>query len=141
MPILHTINRDLKLVMSSWVGDISDSDLLPSYRKLYDDASWQPGFSEIVDLRDAELSSVTSEALRRLASMVDGYTRGKCEQFKTAVIAPSNLPFGIARMYEVYADTSPEDVKVFRDLKPAFEWIGISEYLTGSSINPNTTES
>ncbi len=129
MPILHTINEQLGIVLSSWVGQISDSELLPSYQQLYENELWKPGFHEIVDLRDADMSSVSSEGLDRLASMVKRYTIGKCDEFKTAVVAPDDLHFGIARIYEVHSSESPEIVMVFRDLNRAFEWLGIENTL------------
>ena len=132
MPILHTINEELGVVLSSWVGDISDSDLLPSYNQLYQNENWKPGFDEIVDLRNADLSDVTSEGLERLSSTVKHITAGKCEVFKTAVIAPDDLPFGLARVYEAVSVDTPERVRVFRDLKRAFEWLEIEDpLLTG----------
>lgn len=129
MPILHTINEQLGIVLSSWVGQISDSELLPSYQQLYENELWKPGFHEIVDLRDADMSSVSSEGLDRLASMVKRYTIGKCDEFKTAVVSPDDLHFGIARIYEVHSSESPEIVMVFRDLNRAFEWLGIENTL------------
>lgn len=132
MPILHTINEELGVVLSSWVGDISDSDLLPSYKQLYQNENWKPGFNEIVDLRNAELSDVTNKGLERLAIFVKQVTVGKCEVFKTAVIAPDDLPFGLARVYEAVSVDTLESVRVFRDLKLAFEWLEIEDpLLTG----------
>ena len=125
MPILHTINEELGVVLSSWVGDISDSDLLLSYEQLYQNENWKPGFNEIVDLRNAELSDVTSEGLEQLSITVKQITAGKCEVFKTAVIAPDDLPFGLARVYEAVSADTPERVMVFRDLKHAFVWLDI----------------
>jgi len=75
------------------------------------------------------MSSVSSESLTDLASMVEGYTKGKCQEFKTAVIAPEDLPFGISRIYEAHSYDSPETVKVLRDLNKAFEWLGIDDQL------------
>ena len=129
MPILHTINEKIGVVVSSWVGKISGSEILPSYKQLYESDLWKPGLNEIVDLRDADMSSVSSEILSDLAAMVEGYTKGKCQGFKTAVIAPEDLPFGISRIYEAHSYDSPENAKVFRDLNKAFEWLGVDDQL------------
>ena len=129
MPILHTINKELGVVLSSLAGDISDADLLSSYKELYESECWQPGFHEIVDLRNAQMGGVTSDGLRRVSSMVESFTKGKCEEFKTAFIAPDDLPFGIARMYEVLSSETPENVMVFRDLNKAFKWLEIEDPL------------
>ena len=127
MTILHTINEEHGIVLSSLVGAIADADLLPSYKQLYENKRWKPGFHEIVDLRDAQMDGVTGEGLRRLSSLVEGYIAGKCDGFKTAVIAPEDLPYGLARLYEAVSEESPENVMVFRDLNQALEWIGVDD--------------
>lgn len=129
MPILHTINQELGIVLSSIVGAISDSDLLSSYEELYENERWQPGFHEVVDLRDAQMERVTSEGLQQLSSLVSRYTNVKTEGFKTAIIAPEDLPFGLARVYEAVSKETPESVMVFRDLNNAFEWLGLENTL------------
>ena len=56
--------------------------------------------------------------------MVEAYLAGKCEYFKTAVIAPKTLPFGLSRQYEVFSHESPEHVMVFKEPQKALKWIG-----------------
>lgn len=130
MPILHTINEEYELVVSLWVGEISDSDLLPSYKKLYENGKWRPGFAEIVDLRNAQMIGITGEGVRQLASLIQHHTTGKCEDFKTAVIAPKEIPLGMARIYKVHSDESLESVQVFRDLNRAFKWLGVADSMS-----------
>ena len=125
MAILHTINQEHGVVLSTWVGVISDSDLLQSYKQLYEDERWKPGFHEIVDAREAQVSDVTSTGLRRLSSMVEGYVAGV--GFRTAIVASKDLHFGLARLYEAVSDASPETVMVFREMDEAIEWIGVDD--------------
>jgi hypothetical protein len=125
LAIRHTIHEDLGIVVSTWTGPASDSELVSRCRELYEDERWRPGFHEVVDLREAGMAEVSGSALQALAEMVDSYAEGHA--FKTAIVAPENLPFGLARMYEAYALESPESVKVFRELEDALEWIGIRQ--------------
>ena len=125
MPILHSINEELGLVISSWVGEISDADLLPSYKKLYENKIWKPGFNEIVDVRNAQVKSVTSKGLLQLSDLVKSYVKEKGIEFKTAIIAPEDLQFGLSRVYEAISHESPEKIMVFRDLNDAFDWLDI----------------
>jgi hypothetical protein len=127
MPILHKIDEKLGIVLSTWIGIVSDADAVPAYRQLYEDKRWKPGFHEIVDLREADVSGVTSRGLRAVSGMVDDYTGEECEEFRTAVIAPKDLPFGVARIYQAISDETPERVRVFRDVKTALEWMNVDE--------------
>jgi hypothetical protein len=129
MPILHTINEELGVVLSTWVGSVSDENVVGEYRQLYDNKRWKPGFHEIADMRDVDVSGLTGKGVREVSMMVEGYTAGKCEGFKTAVIASEDLPFGLARMYEAVSNESPESVMVFRTVEAALEWMGVGESL------------
>lgn len=127
MPISFAIHEEQGLFVSRWVGAISDSDLIPSYDRLFANEKYQPGFHELVDLRNANMAGVTVDGSRGLARMVESYLAGKCGSFRTAVIAPEDLSFGIARIYGAVAEESPEDVMVFRELTDALEWIGVDD--------------
>ena len=98
MPIFHEINKKSGVVVSSWVGEIHDLEVLPSYKQLYENSLWRPGFHELVDLRNVDINAVSSETIRKLSSVVEKYTKGKCHGFKTAVVANNDIPFGLARM-------------------------------------------
>ena len=124
MSISFTVFAEDGFFVSSWVGRVTDSDLLSSYKQLLESEEFRPGFHEIADVRNAQMPSVTSGGLRQLVSMVETYLAGKCDGFKTAVIAPETLPFGLARQYAVFSDKSPENVMVFKEPKEALKWIG-----------------
>lgn len=127
MPIFFKVYEEHGLFISSWDGAVSDCDLLPSYKQLFENEKYRPGFHEIADLRQAQMTTVTGEGLRQLNSMVAQYLAGKCEGFKTAVIAPRDLPFALARQYEAYSSESPESVMVFREVSEALKWIGVDD--------------
>ena len=124
MPIEHTIHEDLEFVVSIWTGPITDKDLIPAYKKLYEDEKWKPGFNEIVDLRDADMSGRTKSGLVAAAKLVESYNKRKAH--KSAIIAPNKLSDEFAWFYEVYTSStgSAEIVKVFYNLSDALKWFG-----------------
>ena len=129
MPVSFTIASDHGVILSSWVGVLSDAELITAYEGLLSNEAFEPGLHEVVDVRDAQMDAVTSEGLRRLAAMVAHHLAGRCERFKTAVIASSGLQYGLGRQYGVYSDESPEHTAVFRDPAGAFAWVGADESL------------
>jgi hypothetical protein len=44
-----------------------------------------------------------------------------------AVIAPADVSFGLARMYEAFADRIPWDFAVFRTARKALAWLRLPE--------------
>ena len=124
MPIQHTIHENLKFVISVWTGPIADKDLVPAYKKLYEDKKWKPGFNLIADLRDADMSRITESGLIAATKVLEPFTKGK--ERKTALIAPNESANKFAWIYEVYTSTtsSPEIVKVFYNLSNALTWFG-----------------
>ena len=128
MPISFTIYEERGFFLSSYVGVISDSDLLSSYKQLLEDEKFKPGFHELADMRNAQMTGVTSEGLRHLSSMVESHLTGKCKGFKTAVIAPKDFLYGMSRMYEMISDGTSETVMVFKEPNKAIEWIGIEDF-------------
>ncbi|MCG8688125.1 MAG: hypothetical protein MI892_24835, partial [Desulfobacterales bacterium] len=55
---------------------------------------------------------------------VENYTKDKCEGFESVVIAPQDLVYGLARVYEALAPLT-EKVLVFRDVNTALKHISI----------------
>ena len=129
MGITFNIYEKKGFFVSTWVGDVSDADLQPAYRSLFEGERFKPGMIEIVDMRDAQMSAVTNDGLYRLSAMVNRHLEGKCEKFKVAIIAPALLSYGISRAYEVISASSAENVRVFREIDKACEWTGVDASL------------
>ena len=109
---------------SHWTGRLEDHEIFDQYSKLYSSDEWVATMSELVDLSDADLRAVTGEGLASLAEMIEGvFKEADVATSKTAVYSPSNLPYGLARVYEAYTYQSPESVQVFRDRDQALRWL------------------
>lgn len=39
----------------------------------------------------------------------------------------SDVLFGMARMYQILLDESPDELEIFRKLDDAFQWLGIAD--------------
>jgi hypothetical protein len=48
---------------------------------------------------------------------------------KVAVVAPKDLSFGLARMYQVFANSVPWNFVVFRAMDAALAWLRVPEDL------------
>lgn len=127
MPIRHQIRPDLGVALSTHEGIVSDEEFLASYRAFLDSPDYDLGFHRLVDLRRADSSSRSSDALRTIATYVKHRYTNVDVAPKTAVIAPRDLSFGLARMYQMFSELVPGDVVVFRSVDAALAWLGVSD--------------
>ena len=100
------------------------------YVQLYRELTSSPDFAvELVELADfTEVTELALEAheIRGLASRVGERYRDR--QVVTAMICGSDATFGLARMYQAFAELAGgETVQVFRDRAPALDWLGLSD--------------
>jgi hypothetical protein len=125
MPISHVVHEDLGIVVSSWVGAVSDDEVADHYRLLHEDRRWRRGFHELVDLRRAGIRELTEAGLRRLAAVVASHAERCAESFKTAIVAPGEIPFDLARVEWIREGPSGQSVALFRRLGPAVAWLDV----------------
>jgi hypothetical protein len=67
---------------------------------------------------EVRVSSKTLESLSRGQLFTPGTPR--------AFVASSDAVFGMLRKYELHAESVGQTVRVFRDLKAAEDWLGLS---------------
>lgn len=124
MPITCTIRSDATLAIFVHVGVVPDEEFLTSYRGFLEDPRFDRSFNLLVDLRRTSSSPRSSEALRTLAGFIRGvFTDDNTVRPKVAVVAPSDLSFGLARMYEAFSDSVRWDFAVFRAPDAALAWL------------------
>lgn len=124
MPITFELKESDNYFITKYVGIIRASELLNSWIQFLEGDNWIPGLNEFADLSEADLSELNKYDLIRLSTYVDRiYAANNINQVKVAVFAPSNLPFGMSKMYEAYSEQSSELVQVFRSKEEALEWL------------------
>lgn len=129
MPIEQNLLLDHNLVILSHVGSIPDEEFLEFYKKFFKTGNIGMSMNLLVDLREADSTPRSREALQQFAEFINLTLSGSSKKMKVAVIAPNDLSFGLARMYEAYADIVPWDFVVFRFLDAALAWLGLPENL------------
>ena len=134
MPITYHFKPDAKLVILVHVGVVPDDEFLSSYRALFEDARYDKSFNKLVDLRRADSTARSPEALRQFADFVRQQFAGSEEGPKVAVVAPEDISFGLARMYGALSDAVPWKFVVFRDAEAALSWLGLPENLADTLV-------
>ena len=125
MPISFHVDADSNYFISRFTGEFTDADLMNAYMAFYEGNEWRAELNELVDLGEADAAAISIDCLARLADYTEKHLRlYNIETTKTAIYAPSDLSFGLGRMYASLAAASPETVRVFRNLSDAKEWLG-----------------
>ena len=82
----------------------------------------------LVGLGDVSVLDVSTDSVHEAVGRVREHVDSKLEEGKLAIIAPRDLLFGMARMYEILRDGSPVEVRVFRDRDEARSWLGLTTH-------------
>lgn len=129
MPITFSFHREQGYVVVVYSGRFGDMEMLNAWKKLYEDKEWVPGLNEIVDCSQVDGTDVTSDGLEHLAEYTNGvFSKHGIHSVKVAIYAPTNLPFGMSRIYQSKACELSEKVRVFRSMHEAISWIrGVTE--------------
>lgn len=118
----YTIDPARSLVLSRGWGPLTNADLTQYLRLLADDSRFRSGFNQLCDLRDVTEMRVGTSGIRQIVSL-NPFVAGS----RRAVVVASDVAFGMARMYQILTDASPDELEVFRDLDEALRWLGVAD--------------
>ena len=121
MPCGYTIDLARSLVLSRGWGVVTDRDFLAHVRALTANPRFARGFRQLVDLRDVTDIQVTASTVREMVRL---NPFGASAQ--RAVVVTSDVVFGMARMYQILSDESPDELQIFRKMDDALRWLGIA---------------
>lgn len=126
MPTSYTIDSARNLVYTMFSGATSDLDLIAHISALQADPRFRPDMAELVDLSAITRADVTSSGIRSVAR-----TPLHARTARRAFVAPTDVLFGLTRMYQSYWNDGAEDrLAIFRAREPALEWLGLSDAST-----------
>lgn len=124
MPITARIHPDGPVRIVRFDGVIDEDMLLDAFRALWTAPDYDPALPELDDLSGATAMPVSSLAIRRLAGMAVE-THAGAPGSRVAIFAPSDLAFGLSRMYTVFTQELPDQYRVFRGWDEACAWVGL----------------
>lgn len=121
MGVQFTIDVHKGLVVSTYYGEIYDADLFDVAGLIGSNPDFDPMFSEIVDFSGVTAVAISSIAIQQKARQESIFSPTS----KHAVIAPQAHIFGLARMFEVYAEQTKPNIMVVRTLDEARKFLGL----------------
>jgi hypothetical protein len=120
MPASYRIDVARRLVLSRAWGVFTAQELYDHFNTLAADPLFDPSFPQLVDLREVERPYLEPSIIGRHALE---YLFGGSTQ--RAIVTSSGVEYQLARMYATIAAYVPQNVRVFRDMHDAEQWLGI----------------
>ena len=108
-----------RVVVLKVSGDLEDRELMGLADELETAPEVGADFSFLIDLRQANGQKVTSAGVEALAERPLALS----PESRRAVVVPSELGFGMARMYELLRQERGGATRVFRDYEEARRWV------------------
>jgi hypothetical protein len=119
MQVDKRVNAADRVLTLNLSGEIRDEDMLSLAIDIENDPEVKPDFSMLLDIRRADVRSVTSAGVRRLAERPFALA----PESRRGVVVRGELNFGMARMYEALRDKLGGAIRVFRDFDEAKRWV------------------
>ena len=127
MPLEYRIDQERRVVFATAARILSEEDVFAYQREVWSGGDLA-GYDEVVDLGQVEELALSSKdrvrALAELASAMD--VPGASSRL--AIVAPQDLAYGFARMFETYRKLNQRGskvVSVFRSMRAALDWLGV----------------
>jgi len=128
MPITYRIDSIQRVVFTTVTGDL-DAQQMYTYQEEVWSRLELAGYSELVDMTNVgRIIEPAPDKVHRLAALAAGMDVAHPSKF--AVAAPSDLAYGLARMYVSVRETvkcSNREAGVFRSRAEALAWLGVHE--------------
>jgi hypothetical protein len=121
MPIDLTIDERARIVYSTFHGKIETADLLNHIAAMKAHPHFHPEYNELVDVSGVTAFDVPTEDLRELAMENSPFDPSSVR----VLVAPVDLLFGLARMFQGFGGETRPNLIVVRSLNEAYRTLGL----------------
>ncbi len=122
MPLNLKYIDDAKGIYVTLEGKVTLDDLKAGALEAYSEEHIQNQIYQIIDFTSCSSFDLSSSDMQEIAK-IDIEASKINPNIKIAIIAPSDLAFGMCRVYEAYADETGFDIMVLRSREEAASWI------------------
>jgi len=121
MPVAYQIDQGRKLIRTTCSGIVTIEEVIGHFRQLEHDPECPDRLDVLLDLSEQR----TVPSAENLRAMIGEISRIRMKvQFQwCAIVACSDVLFGMLRMFEVFAEDYFQRTRVFRDKNEAEEWL------------------
>jgi hypothetical protein len=120
MGMSYKIDQARQLVITRGWGQLSSDELLETMSQILLDPRFDPSYRSLGDLREVTSITVDTMATAQTAAsplFADGTRR--------AIVATSDVAYGMARMFAAYSERAGHEVRIFREMALAEAWLEV----------------
>jgi hypothetical protein len=103
-------------------GIITGADIIEAHKEIYNEENLNKQKYQIIDRTKCEQYNVSPVEVQQIAD-IDKAASKSNPNIIIAIISPTDLQFGMSRMWEMYVEESRFLTEIFRDRKSADAWI------------------
>lgn len=135
MPAAYRIDASDGVVYSRAWGVLTDADISVNRTALTNDPLFTPRSSQLYDFSEVTALEVTASALRELAR-----TSPFDLDARRAIVVPSDVAYGMARMYGLLSGREDSVFRIFRERAEAIAWLRSAPSAAASKPPPSERE-
>ncbi len=121
MPVVYRIDGTQKIIYTSCTGEVKMNEIVDHFRELVHDPACPERLNVLLDLTAAK-NFPTTDQLERISDEI-GKSRARVQFDACAIVAPTDLMFGLMRMFEVFTEGKFIKTRTFRDVSKAQRWL------------------
>lgn len=118
---IYSVDPARSRVLARITGDTSGAELSQGMRSVLADASFDPSFTVLIDVRRMERTPSVLE-LRELAVAVRA--AATVAGARRAIVTESEVFYQVAQLFEAFTAGAVSRYRVFRSMAEAEEWLG-----------------
>ena len=130
MPVKYQIDKVNRIIRTRCIGPVTIEEVVGHFRALERDPDCPDRMNVLLDLRE-ETSVPKKENLEEVTREIRRI-RGRVHFGTCAIVACTDAPFGMLRMFEVFAEEYFRESRVFRTASEAEAWLA-SQHTTTSA--------
>ena len=124
MGITHNIDVDLGVIFLKVDGELRDESVGWWSDAILADPNYRPGMDRLADYSGVTKLSVTADGIQRLATAARGFDPFRWG-IRLAIVVSGETGFGVGRQYQGMRMEAPYEIRLFRSVEDAMEWLGI----------------
>lgn len=120
MAIDFKYDQTNEILLVTITGQLDMAALQLAAQKIASSNEFPANVNTIYDMTKMDFSNITTEFEENVIKLRKQLDRGDA---KIACVTPTDVGFGMGRIYEVLSSNLPQQVRVFRTFEEAINWI------------------
>jgi hypothetical protein len=110
------------ILIGTFDGELTIEMVQSAFKEIVSSSEYPPDISTIWDIRKLDLTSVDRQLMDKIIYFRQGINsiRGAA---KIALVADSELSFGLGRMYEGLSGSLAQEMSIFKSMEEAEKWL------------------